>query len=510
MLALSGPATRVIDARGGLVTPGFEDSHVHFVQGARGLGNLELSSETTVDGVLQRIREFAAAHPERNWLTGRGWFYAVFPGGMPDLALLDSVVSDRPVAIEAFDSHTTWVNSRALERLGINESTPDPARGEIRRDLAGRPDGILKEAAMELVNRALPSPSRAEDIDSLSEAIRMAHSQGITAVQEAGAEIEQFELYDALQSTGRRTVRLRLGLLMEPGSSMEEWQNRLAGWESIAFARRLDPWVSGGIIKAFADGVIESDTALLLEPYQSYRSDQPGARGRPQWEPGELEEAVRLADRRGWQLQIHAVGDAAVRLALDSYQAAARANGPRERRHRIEHIETIDSRDIPRFRELGVIASMQPYHADPEPAQRDLWTSKIGVERASRGWAWGSIERAGGRLAFGSDWPIVSFDPRLGLNAAVNRTTPDGRPEGGWLPAERLSLPQALAGYTSGAAYAAWQDSSRGRLEAGMLADIVVLEKDLLREPGTILKTKVSATIVGGRVVYERYSLTSD
>jgi predicted amidohydrolase YtcJ len=478
--------------------------------GARNLHNLDVSEETSVDGMQRRIAEFARTHPDREWLLGRGWFYAVFPGGMPDRALLDSVVPHRPVAIEAYDSHTTWVNSAALGRLGITHETPNPPRGEIQRDAAGRATGILKEAATELVDRALPTRKIAEDIESLAAAARLAFRHGLTSVQEAGAGPEQFEIYRALHASGRPMLRIRLGQRMEPGLPMADWERRLGEDEAIALPHRNDPWISAGIVKAFADGVIESGTALMLAPYERMTAGQPGALGFPQWEPGELEEAVRIADRRGWQVQIHAIGDGAVRRALDAYEQAAAANGRRDRRHRIEHIETIDAADIPRFASLGVVASMQPYHADPEPAQLDLYRSRIGLGRASRGWPWNSIRRAGGRLAFGSDWPIVSFDPFLGLNSAVNRATRDGRPAGGWLPGERLSLADALAGYTSGSAWAAHQDATKGTLEPGMLADVVVLDRDpFTAPPSEILAASVQTTILGGQVVYDKNSETN-
>jgi predicted amidohydrolase YtcJ len=297
---------------------------------------------------------------------------------------------------------------------------------------------------------------------------------------------------------------------MEPGLPMADWERRLADDEAATLPYRGDPWISAGIVKAFADGVIESGTAVMLAPYEGTSAGEPGALGHPQWEPGELAAAVQVADRRGWQVQVHAIGDGAVRLALDGFEQAAAANGPRDRRHRIEHIETIVAADIPRFGSLGVIASMQPYHADPEPAQLDLYRSKIGPDRASRGWPWNSIRRAGGRLAFGSDWPIVSFGPFLGLNSAVNRTTRDGRPAGGWLPHERLSLAEALAGYTSGSAWAAHEDGLKGTLEPGMLADVVVLNRDPFAAPASeVIGASVRATILGGQVVYDKNSETS-
>jgi predicted amidohydrolase YtcJ len=492
------------------VVPGFNDAHVHFLMGARNLQNLELSGETSVEGIRQRIAEFARSHPDRDWLLGRGWFYAVFPGGMPDRALLDSVVPDRPVAIEAYDSHTTWVNSAALTRLGMGDDTPNPPRGEIQRDKTGRATGILKEAAMELVDRALPPRTLAQDVESLAAAARLAFRHGLTSVQEAGAGPEQFEIYRGLRASGHAMLRIRLGQRMGPGLTMADWERRLVEYEALALPRRNDPWISAGIVKAFADGVIESGTAVMLAPYEGMMAGQPGALGFPQWEPGELEEAVRVADRRGWQVQIHAIGDGAVRRALDAYERAAGLNGPRDRRHRIEHIETIDAADIPRFAALGVVASMQPYHADPEPAQLDLYTGRIGPDRASRGWPWNSIRRAGGRLAFGSDWPVVSFDPFLGLNSAVNRATRDGRPAGGWLQHERLTLTDVLGGYTAGSAWAAHEDAIKGTLEPGMLADVVVLDRNLFTAPPSeIVAASVQTTILGGQVVYDKNSETS-
>jgi predicted amidohydrolase YtcJ len=398
----------------------------------------------------------------------------------------------------------------ALTRLGIIDDTPNPPRGEIRRDAAGRATGILVESAMELIDGVLPPRTVAQDVNSLAAAARLAFRHGLTSVQEAGAGRKQFKIYRALRASGHPMVRIRLGLRMEPGLTMTNWERRLADDDLTALPHRGDPWISAGIVKAFADGVIESGTAAMLAPYEGMTAGQPGALGHPQWEPGELAEAVRIADHLGWQIQVHAIGDGAVRLALDAYERAAAANGPRDRRHRIEHIETVDAADIPRFAALGVVASMQPYHADPEPAQLDLYSARIGPDRASRGWPWNSIRRAGGHLAFGSDWPIVSFDPFLGLNSAVHRATRDGQPAGGWLPGERLSVQDALAGYTSGSAWAAHEDGVKGTLEPGMLADVVVLDRDLFTTPPSeIVAGSVQTTILGGQVVYDKNSATS-
>ncbi len=458
--------------------------------GAHQLPNLDLSAETTIDGIRVRIAAFAQAHPHRQWITGRGWFYHVFPGGFPNRALLDTLVPDRPAAFESYDAHTTWVNSAALAQLQITTGTPDPAGGQIVREGGGEATGILKETAMELVDRILPAVSPAEDLDLLQQAMRLANQHGVTSVQDAGVPVEQFAVYDTVRAAGMMSVRLRLAQHLEPGRSLHDVERALADWEEVAFPRRHDPWLRGGILKAFLDGVVESRTAALLAPYEGAAQDDPAARGHPRWEVDEFREVVRMADRRGWQVQAHAIGDGAVRQALDAFEAAAIANGPRDRRHRIEHIETIDPSDIPRFGRLGVIASMQP--------------QQIGADRASRGWAWGSIQRAGGRLAFGSDWPVVSLDPRLGLNMAVNRTTPAGEPTAGWLPQERLLVADALAGYTAGGAYAEFAESDKGTLGPGLLADLTIWDRDLRSEPTGLLLALVRATVVGGQVVYEQ------
>jgi predicted amidohydrolase YtcJ len=290
---------------------------------------------------------------------------------------------------------------------------------------------------------------------------------------------------------------------MEPGQSMADWQRRLDEYEDDAFPHRGDPWLSAGVLKTFMDGVVESRTASMLAPYEGARPGDAGAAGEPRWEPGEFEAALLIADRRGWQVQAHAIGDHAIRTALDAFEGVAKTNGPRDRRHRIEHIEAIDPSDIPRFGRLGVVASMQPFHADPNTNLFEMWSKQIGPDRASRGWSWASIRRHGGQLAFGSDWPVVFLDPRLGLNTAVNRTTPQGEPHGGWIPSERLTMLEALTAYTGGSAYAEFAEKDKGVLRPGMLADLAIFARDLLSIPAhEVLSVEVRATIIGGRVAY--------
>jgi predicted amidohydrolase YtcJ len=501
---LARPDTRVIDAEGGLISPGFNDAHVHLLNGARQLANLDLWGIPSSQGIRRRVAEFARANPEREWVVGRGWVYAAFPGGLPDHTLLDDIVPNRPAAFESYDMHTAWVNSVALSRLGISKDTPDPAGGRIVRDAEGEATGILKETAMELVHRALPPLPEAAELNLLEQAIQLAAHYGLTSLQDASLPSVPFTTIERLRERGAARLRIRLSRIMEPGQSMADWEKRLAEYGEDSLGRRGDPWLSGGILKTFMDGVVESRTASMLAPYEGLVPGQAGATGDLRWEPAEFEAALSIADRLGWQVQAHAIGDRAIRTALDAFEAVALTNGPRDRRHRIEHIEAIDPADIPRFARLQVVASMQPFHADPSPNLFEMWSSQIGPQRASHGWSWASIRRSGGRLAFGSDWPVVGLDPRLGLNMAVNRTTPQGGPPGGWLPNERLPLMQALEAYTAGSAFAAFAETGTGSLRPGMLADITVFDRDLLSEPpAELLSAQVRATIVGGQPIYE-------
>jgi predicted amidohydrolase YtcJ len=290
---------------------------------------------------------------------------------------------------------------------------------------------------------------------------------------------------------------------MRPEWSLRAWQTTLDDYEALVGDLRGGEWLDAGILKAFADGVIESRTAALLDPYVDDDSS-----GQAEWEPDALDAFTAEADRRGWQLEIHAIGDRGIRMALDAYERAAAANPARDRRHRVEHVETVTRADIPRFGRLGVVASMQPYHADPSPNQTDVWAANIGPERAGQAWSWASIRREGGVVALGSDWPVVPFDPFLALNAAVNRQTIEGHPVGGWLPSEKLSLPDALAAYGHGSAHAAFADDRRGTLRVGADADLVVLDRDILAGgPSSIIGTTVALTVAGGQIVHRSEAL---
>jgi predicted amidohydrolase YtcJ len=496
-----GPATDVVDARGGLVLAGFEDSHIHLLSGARGLHEVDLFSAADVAEILDRIRAHAAARPDDEWVTGHGWMYVPFPGALPTRQQLDAAVPDRPAWMTCYDGHTGWVNAAGLAAAGIDRSTPDPPNGIIVRDPAtGEPTGALKEGAVDLVDRVLPRPDPDDDLAALRRTIGNLHAAGITAVQDAWAAPDELGLWRRLLDSGELTVRVRLAFQMTPHMTLEEWRTRLEAYEAVAFPIRGGLWLSAGILKGFADGVIESRTAAMLAPYEGDTST-----GHPEWAPDHLDAFVREADDRGWQIEIHAIGDRGVRMALDAFERAASANGPRVRRHRVEHIETIDAADIPRFGQQDVIASMQPYHADPSPNQSSLWAGNIGPDRASRAWPWASILRGGGTVALGSDWPVVPFDPFIALNSAVNRQTVKGEPPGGWLPEERLTLPEALSAYTLGSARAAWADGRRGTVAPGLDADLVVLDRDLLAAGASaIIGTNIRLTVIGGRIVHRR------
>lgn len=502
-----GPATEVVEAHGGLITAGFDDAHIHLRDGADELDRIDLFGLRSVADIQAAIAAHATAAPDGAWVLGKGWLYAAFPGGLPDRALLDAIVPDRPAFMGCYDGHTGWANGAALRVAGIDRATPDPADGVIVRDAAtGEATGALKEGAQDLVTRQIPRPTTATTLDAMRRTIAALNGAGITAVQEAWVEPDDVALWRTLLGEGALTLRTRLALPMLPDGTLEGWGTTLDGYQTLVGDLRGGPWLDVGILKAFADGVIETRTAAMLDPYVDDTST-----GRPEWDAETLDAFVAEADGRGWQMEIHAIGDAGIRMALDAYEVAAAANPTRDRdrRHRVEHVETITRADIPRFGRLGVVASMQPYHADPSPNQTDVWAANIGLERAGQAWSWASIRREGGVVALGSDWPVVPFDPFIALNAAVNRQTVDGHPAGGWLPSEKLSLPDALAAYGHGSAYAAFADARRGTLRVGGDADLVVLDRDILAGgPSSIIGTTVALTVVGGKVVHRSEALS--
>jgi predicted amidohydrolase YtcJ len=493
--AMRGPATVVVDAQGAAVVPGMNDSHVHFLSGSQSLTELDLSGARTLDEVQQRIREFAAANPGAPWIRGRGWNYGPFPGGLPTRQQLDAAVGDRPAALVCFDGHSTWVNSKALEVAGVTRATADPPTGAITREPDGGPAGLLKESAQNLVRRVMPRATRAEQRAALKAGIARAHALGVTSVQNANGNEEEFAVWDEARAAGDLSLRVYSALSVSPGFTEADADR----FDALRARVTNDDRFKAGAAKLLVDGVIETNTAVMLAPYVN----NPATTGLPNYSQAELDRIVALLDRRGYQLFIHAIGDGGVRMTLDAFERAAKANPApaRGRRHRVEHIETIDWADVPRFGALGVIASMQPPHTSlmNRPNPTGQWSENIGPGRQSRGWPWKSIKAGGGRVAFGSDWPVASLSPMRGIWTGL------GRVDHGSVPNQRLSLGEMIDGYTADAAYASFDESRKGRLAPGQLADIVVLTRDVFGQaPASADDLQVAVTIFDGRVVYRR------
>jgi predicted amidohydrolase YtcJ len=495
---MRGMGTKVINAGGKLVLPGFTDSHIHFLEGSLSLGRVNLAGAKDAAEIQKRLREYAQGHPGEDWILGRGWNYAMFvPQGLPDKKYLDEIFPARPVLLDGYDGHTYWANSKALALAGITRETPDPVNGTIVRDSqTGEATGALKEAAAGLVAKVIPKPTRAEKLLALRAGMKWANEHGITRVHSAGGDFDALDLYDEMRHRGDLSVRMYIAYFLDPP------ELRPRDVEAIESAQKKfhDAWIDAGAVKFMVDGVIESHTAAMLEPY----TDDPSLKGKLFWEPARYNTAVVELQKRGLQLFTHAIGDYGVRTALDAYENAAGKNRKRDSRPRIEHIETINAADIPRFGKLGVIASMQPLHSYPDSDTLDVWARNIGPDRATRAWVWKSIADAGGHLAFGSDWPVVTLNPWEGIQTAVTRQTTEGKPEGGFVPGQRLTVEQAIEGYTLGAAYAGRRETSEGSLEIGKLADLIIVSQNVLDiAPANIAKTKVLTTIVGGRLVYQ-------
>jgi predicted amidohydrolase YtcJ len=503
--AYRGSKTRVIDAKGRLVLPGLTDCHTHFLDGALSLDRVHLDDAKDIPEILRRVKAYADAHPEQAWVRGRGWTYpAMGPTNLPNKKDLDAIIPDRPVYLEAFDGHTWWANSKALRLAGITRDTPNPPGGEIVHDpVTGEPTGSLKEdSADALMIPVLPLPSRQQKLAAYKAGFREANRVGLVRVHAAGgvgvgmSDLMNADLLEQMRKSGDLTLRIYMAYRAEPptltATQMQEVED--------ARSKYHDEWISAGAVKFFMDGVIESHTAAMLAPY----SDDPKLSGSLLWDPATYRSIVADLDKRGIQIFTHAIGDRAIRVTLDAYENAARQNGTKDRRHRIEHIEDASAEDIPRFGKLGVIASFQPLHAYPDDDTLLVWLRNVGPERGKRGWAWRSVQAEGGVLAFGSDWPIVTLNPWEGIQNAVTRQTVEGNPPEGFVPKERISLADAIRGYTMGAALAGHREQREGSLEKGKLADLIVIDRDLFEiEPTAIGKTEVLLTMVGGKVVYE-------
>ncbi|WP_055526371.1 amidohydrolase [Streptomyces graminilatus] len=504
-LAARGTGTVVVDLRGGALLPAFGDGHVHPVMGGLGLLGAPVRECSSVEDIVEAVRHWADEHPEAEWITGDGFDAWLAPDGRFDARRLDAAVPDRPVVLRTMDHHTAWVNSEALRRAGFTAATPDPAGGEIvRREGSAEPLGTLREfGALQPVLDLVPQPSHEAMVDALCETAARFAAAGVTWVQDAWVEPRHAEVWITAAVNGPGLpVRADLGFFLGP----ENWREQLPLF--TAKRARVEGAAPGLLtahtVKFFADGVIESGTAALLEPY----TDCAHSHGIANWAPDELAEAVTAIDALGFQPHIHALGDGGVRVALDAIEAATRVNGPRDRRPVIAHAQLIDPADLPRFAELGVIANLQPLWAQPDRLMTDLTLPRIGPERGARQYQIAALLASGARVAFGSDWPVTDHEPLRGVATAVTRQTPDGIPEGGWLPEERIDTATALAAYSAGCAHQAFEEREWGVLRPGMRADLVHLAADpVTAAPGDLAELPVVGTWLAGRRTHGFYTL---
>jgi hypothetical protein len=504
---LIGPATRRIDLRGRLLVPGFQDAHVHPVTAGLSAERCDLHGIRTKAEYLAAITRYAADHPQREWIEGDGWSLDAFPGGTPDRASLDALVPDRPVYLENRDGHDAWVNSRALELAGVTRDTPDPPDGRIERLPGGDPQGALHEGARDLVNRLLPPPTAAELERALVRAQAHLHSLGITAWQDAHVSPAILEAYRTVDDRGGLTARVVAALGWDARRGREGVEEQVD--ELIELRRRgTRGRVRATSVKIFQDGIIENFSAAMLDPYLGRDGLPTNNRGTSLTEAPELGRVVVRLDAEGFQVHVHAIGDRAVRESLDAFEQARAANGTRDARHHIAHIQVVHPADTARFAGLGVVATMQPYWACAEPQVTELTNPFLGAERVAWQYPFGSLRRAGAILAGGSDWGVSTADPLREIELAVTRVSDEHRDTEPFLPDERLDLATALAAYTHGSAYVDHLDHETGSIEVGKLADLAVIDRDLFAaDAGPIGDGRVLLTLVDGRPVFEDAAL---
>ncbi len=498
--AWRGPNTRTIHAAGRTLMPGFIDSHFHLFWGSIELRAAQLGEVRSLDDLRGVLLAYAAAHPDQAWVHGQGLIYLSVPPllagqGVREGALtrhhLDAIISDRPVAVTAYDGHTVWANTFALQKAGILHGGEVPPGSEIVMGAEGLTTGELRErGASHFVEDLIPEPTEPEKRALLQRGLRLAAELGITSVHNMDGEMGQLTRYMAMEDTGELTLRVYIPYTIRPETCLESLT------EAVEMAKaNPDGMARGGAVKFFMDGVIESYTALMLDDY----ADAPGNKGSALFTAEHFTRMATEADRLGLQISVHAIGDAAVRRTLDGYAAVQRVNGKRDSRHRVEHIEVHHPDDLPRFAGLGVIASMQPLHAPMSATSFDLWPARVGVDRWDRSFAWHRVREAGARLVFGSDWPVVNQSPFKGLSSALNR-----QPWQNGLADHCQTLEQTLLSYTRDAAYAEFMEHEKGMLKPGYLADLVLLSEDIFSvSPQEIERVHPAMTIVDGRVVFE-------
>jgi predicted amidohydrolase YtcJ len=486
-----GPRTRVLRADGGLVLPGFADAHTHFIEGGFQLASVDLRNAATPQEFVRRLKEFARTLPAGEWITGGDWDHTLWPGQpLPRHQWIDSVTPNNPVLVSRLDGHEALANAVAMRAAGITKDTPTPPGGEILRDAAtGEPLGIFKDQALDLVGRAQPEPSAERRDSALTRALAHAASLGVTATAHMAASWADLASYRRLERAGRLTLRVSVYL------PLEAWRTVA---DSVRRAGAGDDWVRIGGLKGFMDGSAGSRTAYFFEPY----ADSAAYSGLTQNPPRDMAVWIGNADSAGLQVAVHAIGDRANAIVLGIYDSVTRVHGLRDRRFRVEHAQHLRPQDVPLFGKLGVIASMQPYHAIDD----GRWVEKrIGPGRIRTTYAFRTLLDTGAKLAFGSDWTVAPLDPIAGIYAAVTRRTLDGKNPGGWVPEQKISVAEAVRAYTAGVAYATFDETKWGTLAPGYYADVVVVDRNLFTTPPeSLAQARVRYTIAGGRVVYEK------
>ena len=482
-----GEKTQIISAPAdGLITPGFIDTHTHFVEGGFSLASVHLRDAKSKEEFIQRIADFVKTQKPGVWIIGGEWDHTNWGGELPDRNWIDAVTPDNPVWLSRLDGHMSLANSAALKAANVTDAVKAVAGGEFVRDKKGRLTGVIKDNAKDLVDKAMPAPSAEAEDAALKLAMDYMASNGVTSAHSVYGFVDAFQ---RARASNKIITRVYAGMMLTRWKELKT---------KIDAEGRGDKWVKIGLLKAFTDGALGSHTAAMYKPFE----DTPKDSGFFLTPPEELYTMAKSADSAGLHVTIHAIGDKAINTLLNIYERIENENGPKDRRFRIEHVQHIAPADIPRFAKQKVIASMQPYHAIDD----GRWAEKvIGHERAKTTYAFKSMLDAQAPLAFGSDWPVAPATPLEGIYAAVTRRTLDDKNPDGWFPEQKISVEDALKAYTKVAAYASFDENIKGSLEPGKLADFVVLEKDITNiDPVKIRKVKVLKTVVGGRIVFEK------
>jgi predicted amidohydrolase YtcJ len=483
------PTAETIQLKGKFLMPGFNDAHVHLGAAGAAMLSVRLNGVTSIEELQKRVADAVAQHKEGEWITGSGWDHTLWADKkFPNKQELDAVAPKNPVFLVHVSGHVAVANTLALVHGEIKQDTPNPPGGMIERDADGQATGMLEEdSAMSLVSARIPDLKTDQRRHGIQMVLEDAAKNGVTSAQD-NSDWADYLVYVQLKEEGKLTLRITEWLpFME---SMDQLLNMRAQGGT------KDPWLKTGALKGFTDGALGSRTAAMLAPY----SDDPSTSGILTNDPEKLRTMAIERDKAGFQINFHAIGDRANRVALDVFESVAKANGPRDRRDRVEHAQVLAPEDLPRFAQLKVIASMQPSH---ETSDMRWAGARLGPDRSKGAYAWASLQKSGARLAFGTDYPVEPINPMRGLYACVTRELPDGGPAGAWQPQEKISLDDCIRAYTSGAAYAQFEEGKKGELKAGEYADFIVLSNDLTKiPPQQITKTTVLLTVVGGRTVY--------